>query len=184
MRQLRNRFILAGVTAGLCFALVAEPAFAVVGHKSIDAEPGKTVRVGNHIHFRFSTCETISTPKIVIRQQPAKGRVTVIEEVVPLRNAQSEGGKRCLGKPMRAATVHYTPFANTQGGDTFAYDAVYPRACTNCGREVSVAITMGGQPVAEPVRAAPSLGTPAEKSGTGEPAFSEAGSEGTESSSN
>jgi hypothetical protein len=155
MSRLLSRSIRAGSAAGLCFALLAAPALAVERHKSIEAEPGKTVRVSNHIHFKASTCEAISIPQIVIRKKPTKGKLAVVEDVVPLGNSRSERGERCIGKPMRAAIVRYTPFANAKGDDTLAYDVIYPRSCTNCRNyEVSVAVSIEGE-LAEPARAAP-----------------------------
>lgn len=155
MRRSLNRSIRAGLAASLCLVLVVESAFAVERHKSIDAEPGTPVRVANHMHFRASTCEAISIPKIIIRHRPSKGRVTITEGLAPLRSTRSERGERCIGTPMMAATVRYTPFANSKGEDTLAYDVVFPRSCTSCRNyEISVAISIGDDDPMEPIRKA------------------------------
>jgi hypothetical protein len=143
MRRSLEQSVRAVLAASLGIALVVEPAFAVERHKSIDAEPGTPVRVANHMHFRVSTCEAISIPKIILRQRPSKGRVTITEGLAPLRSARSERAERCIGIPMMAATVRYTPFANSKGEDTLAYDVIFPPSCTHCrNQEVSVAISI------------------------------------------
>jgi hypothetical protein len=138
-----NQSIRAVFAASLSIALVVQPAFAVERHKSIDAEPGTPVRVANHMHFRVSNCEAISIPKIILRQRPTKGRVTITEGLASLRSARSERAERCIGVPMMAATVRYTPFPDSKGEDTLAYDVIFPTSCTNCrNQEVSVAISI------------------------------------------
>ena len=49
------------------------PASAVPRHKAVVAKAGALIRVSNHTHFKFSTCQALSIPKVVIRQKPTKG---------------------------------------------------------------------------------------------------------------
>jgi len=121
---------------------------AVERHKSIVATAGTAMRVSNHMHFKASTCEAISIPKVIIRQKPGKGTLSVSEGVLPLRHAGSEKAQKCVGTPMRTAIVQYTAYAKASGDDKLAYDVIYPQSCRHC-REykilISVSIDESGQ---------------------------------------
>ena len=141
--------ITAAIAAALGLALAAGPASAVPRHKAVVAKAGAPIRVGNHTHFKFSTCQALSIPKVVIRQKPTKGTLTVTEGVLPLRNTLSEDGEDCIGVPMRTAIVQYTPSANASGDDRVAYDVIYPSSCTQCRQyevTASISIVKGATP--------------------------------------
>jgi hypothetical protein len=126
---------------GLC---LCGPAAALTRQKDVSTPSDTEVHLTNHMHFHFATCQAISVPKIVIQQQPSKGKLTISEGQATLRSSSSERGQHCVGHSMRAAIVHYTPAPNASGEDLVRYLVVYPRSCSNCTNFEFVArITIG-----------------------------------------
>lgn len=123
--------------------LSARPALAEKRHRIAQAVAGEQIRLGRYVHFKASTCLARSVPKIVLREKPTKGTLSITKSVAPLRKARTERGKRCIGRPLPGATVQYTPFANAEGVETVAYDVIYPESCTRCrNRQVQVSVTI------------------------------------------
>jgi hypothetical protein len=126
---------------GLC---LCGPAAALTRQKDISTPSDTEVLLTNHMHFHSETCQAASVPKIIIQQQPSKGRLTISEGQATLRSSFSERGQHCVGHSMRAAIVHYTPSPNASGEDLVRYLVVYPRSCTRCMNFEFVArITIG-----------------------------------------
>jgi hypothetical protein len=97
MKKKTMRYVAAAAATALSLAMTTCPSVAVPRHKSMTVQSGTTTRVANHTYFKASTCQSPTVPKIVVRQKPAKGSLSVKDGVLPLRNARTEKAKACIG---------------------------------------------------------------------------------------
>jgi hypothetical protein len=145
--------IVTAAMAVLAILLAVPPASALPRQREIVAQAGTPARVSYYTHFNLSSCEAISMPNIVVRQQPMKGTMLFAEKVLPIQKASGERAQHCIGKPIRSVVVQYIPWANASGDDQVLYDVIYPRTCPLCQRyEVTLKISIVSGP-APPARA-------------------------------